>query len=44
LLSHKGQPTYGYIYLPSFYGGRGAGQRTSAGDVRVSGSSTSAKA
>ena len=34
LLSHKGQPTYGYIYLPSFYGGRAAGQRTSAGDVR----------
>jgi hypothetical protein len=34
LLSHKGQPTYGYIYLPSFYGGRAAGLRTAAGDVR----------
>jgi carboxyl-terminal processing protease len=34
VLSHKGQPGYGYIHLPSFYGGRGAGQRTSAGDVR----------
>jgi carboxyl-terminal processing protease len=32
--SHKAQPAYGYIHLPSFYGGRGAGQRTSAGDVR----------
>jgi carboxyl-terminal processing protease len=34
LLSHKGQPAYGYIYLPSFYGGKGPGQRTAAGDVR----------
>jgi carboxyl-terminal processing protease len=34
VLSHKGQPLYGYIHLPSFYGGRGAGQRTSANDVR----------
>lgn len=34
VLSHKGQPAYGYIHLPSFYGGRGAGQRTSANDVR----------
>jgi carboxyl-terminal processing protease len=25
---------YGYIYLPSFYGGQGDGQRTAAGDVR----------
>ncbi len=24
---------YGYIFLPSFYGGRGPGQRTAAGDV-----------
>jgi len=34
VLSHKGQPSFGYIHLPSFYGGRGVGQRTSAGDVR----------
>jgi carboxyl-terminal processing protease len=34
LLSRKGQPTYGFIHLPSFYGGRGPGQRTAAGDVR----------
>jgi carboxyl-terminal processing protease len=34
VLSHKGQPAYGYIYLPSFYGGKNAGQRTAAGDVR----------
>jgi carboxyl-terminal processing protease len=34
VLTRKGQPAVGYIYLPSFYGGRGAGQRTSAGDVR----------
>lgn len=34
VLSHKGQPAYGYIHLPSFYGGRGAGQRTAAHDVR----------
>jgi carboxyl-terminal processing protease len=30
----KGGPTYGYIYLPSFYGGSDDGQRTAAGDVR----------
>lgn len=34
VLSHKGLPAYGYIHLPSFYGGRGPGQRTAAGDVR----------
>jgi carboxyl-terminal processing protease len=34
VLSNKGQPSYGYIHLPSFYGGRGPGQRTAAGDVR----------
>ncbi len=34
VLSRKpGQPAYGYIHLPSFYGGRGA-PRTAAGDVR----------
>jgi carboxyl-terminal processing protease len=33
LIQHKGQPAFGYIYLPSFYGGKGAGQRTAAGDV-----------
>jgi carboxyl-terminal processing protease len=31
--AHKG-PAFGYIHLPSFYGGRGPGQRTAAGDVR----------
>ena len=34
VLSRKGEPTYGYIHLPSFYGGKGPGQRTAAGDVR----------
>jgi carboxyl-terminal processing protease len=34
VLSHKGQPAYGYIHLPSFYGGKGPGQRTASGDVR----------
>jgi carboxyl-terminal processing protease len=34
VLNRKGQPSYGYIHLPSFYGGKGAGQRTAAGDVR----------
>jgi carboxyl-terminal processing protease len=34
VIQHKGQPAYGYIHLPSFYGGRAAGQRTAAGDVR----------
>jgi len=24
LISEKGTPTFGYIYLPSFYGGRGS--------------------
>lgn len=33
LISRKGQPAYGYIHLPSFYGGRGA-PRTAAGDVK----------
>jgi carboxyl-terminal processing protease len=32
LLNHKGAPVYGYIHLPSFYGGRNAA-RTAAGDV-----------
>jgi carboxyl-terminal processing protease len=32
-VSHKGQPAFGYIHLPSFYGGRGPGQRTAAGDI-----------
>jgi carboxyl-terminal processing protease len=32
-VSHKGQPQFGYIHLPSFYGGKGPGQRTAAGDV-----------
>lgn len=33
VLTRKGQRSVGYIYLPSFYGGRGAGQRTSGRDV-----------
>ncbi len=34
VLSRKRHPDLGYIYLPSFYGGQGGGQRTAAGDVR----------
>jgi len=34
VLQRKGEPAYGYIHLPSFYGGKGPGQRTAAGDVR----------
>jgi carboxyl-terminal processing protease len=34
LTRKPGQPEYGYIYLPSFYGGRGSGQRTASGDLR----------
>jgi carboxyl-terminal processing protease len=30
----KGGKDLGYIYLPSFYGGRGPGQRSAASDVR----------
>jgi carboxyl-terminal processing protease len=33
LVSEKGTPTYGYIFLPSFYGGRGS-PRSSGADVR----------
>ncbi len=33
ILSHANGQQYGYIHLPSFYGGRQAGQRTAAGDV-----------
>lgn len=33
ILSHGNGTQYGYIHLPSFYGGRQAGQRTAAGDV-----------
>ena len=33
VLRRKGKPAYGYIHLPSFYGGKG-NQRTAAGDVR----------
>lgn len=33
VLQHGNGPAYGYIHLPSFYGGRQAGQRTAAGDV-----------
>jgi carboxyl-terminal processing protease len=33
ILSRTNGQQYGYIHLPSFYGGRQAGQRTAAGDV-----------
>ncbi|HEX3757090.1 MAG TPA: carboxy terminal-processing peptidase [Kofleriaceae bacterium] len=33
VLNRKGQRPIGYIHLPSFYGGRGPGQRTSGHDV-----------
>jgi carboxyl-terminal processing protease len=33
VISKKGQPAYGYIYLPSFYGGQGS-PRSAARDVR----------
>lgn len=33
VLQKKGLPAFGYIHLPSFYGGNDSGQRTSAGDV-----------
>lgn len=33
VLTKKGQPAFGYIHLPSFYGGSGSGQRTSSEDV-----------
>ncbi len=33
ILSHGTGPAYGYIHLPSFYGGRQPGQRTAAGDI-----------
>lgn len=34
VLRPKQGPAVGYIHLPSFYGGRDAGQRTAAGDVK----------
>lgn len=34
VLSRKGLPAFGYIHLPSFYGGNEDAQRTAAGDVR----------
>ncbi len=33
VLKKPRQPAYGYIHLPSFYGGRAPGQRTAAGDI-----------
>ncbi|MBL0217220.1 MAG: carboxy terminal-processing peptidase [Myxococcales bacterium] len=33
VLTRKGLPAFGYIHLPSFYGGSGSGQRTSSEDV-----------
>jgi carboxyl-terminal processing protease len=35
VVTPKGKATYGYINLPSFYGGRGDNQRTAAGDVHA---------
>ena len=34
LTRKPGQPAYGYIHLPSFYGGKAIGQRTASSDVR----------
>lgn len=34
ILQKKGTPAYGYIHLPSFYGGKQANGRSAAGDVR----------
>jgi carboxyl-terminal processing protease len=34
MLTRKAGPAYGYIHLPSFYGGKAIGQRTAASDVR----------
>ncbi|HEY0711770.1 MAG TPA: carboxy terminal-processing peptidase [Polyangia bacterium] len=33
LINRKGQPSYGYVFLPSFYGGQGSA-RSAATDVR----------
>ncbi|HEY4241386.1 MAG TPA: PDZ domain-containing protein, partial [Kofleriaceae bacterium] len=33
MLTRKGLAGFGYIHLPSFYGGKGKSQRTAAGDV-----------
>lgn len=34
VLQKKGAPAFGYIHLPSFYGGKQANGRSAAGDVR----------
>jgi carboxyl-terminal processing protease len=34
VLQKKGAPAYGYVHLPSFYGGKQANGRSAAGDVR----------
>ncbi|HEU0033896.1 MAG TPA: carboxy terminal-processing peptidase [Kofleriaceae bacterium] len=34
ILQRPGQPAYGYIHLPSFYGGKGPGQRTASDDIK----------
>jgi carboxyl-terminal processing protease len=34
VINHKSGPSFGYIHLPSFYGGKGNGQRTAASDVK----------
>jgi carboxyl-terminal processing protease len=33
ILNRKGSGSYGYIHLPSFYGGKGANGRSASGDV-----------
>ena len=43
VLTRKGLPAFGYIHLPSFYGGSGGGQRTSSEDVHKLLSELSAK-
>jgi carboxyl-terminal processing protease len=34
VLTRKGEKSFGYIHLPSFYGGPGTGQRMASSDVR----------
>jgi len=34
VISKKGGPAYGYIHVPSFYGGQGKGKRSAGEDVR----------
>ncbi len=34
ILKRPGQPSFGYIHLPSFYGGKGSGSRMASADIR----------